>query len=139
MLRMPILYVFILFLACLPAQAQTELPADSSGTIYTIVEQPPEFAGGQVAFAKYLRENLRTPKENQRACCMGKVYIRFVIETNGEISQVEIKKGMTGMCEAWNKEAINLVKNMPPWKPATHQGKRVKCYYHLPINICYGE
>jgi TonB family protein len=100
--------------------------------IHTIVEQMPNFPEGQVALHKYLRDSLHYPPVAQENGIEGKVYIRFVVDTNGELTHIGVRRGLQEDCD---KEAIRLIRAMPKWIPGRHQGKLVKVSYVLPIKF----
>lgn len=98
------------------------------------VEEMTEFPGGISAMLKYMRSNLTYPAELREKGLSGRVFTKFVVNETGEISNIEITKGIDG-CESCNAEAIRLIKKMPFWKPAKMGGKVVKSYYNLPISF----
>jgi periplasmic protein TonB len=118
-------------------------PSDNNGPgepaspeIFTIVEEPAEFPGGIGELAKYLKKNIEPnyPAMAREAGISGKCFLKFVVNETGEISNVEILKGVPG-CPDCDKLAINTVKSMPKWKAAKMTGRAVKCYFTLPINF----
>lgn len=83
---------------------------------------------------KYLINNLRYPKDARESGIQGKVYVSFVIERDGSISNVYAEKGAEiggGIPE----EAIRVVKNMPKWIPGYQKGVPVRCYFTVPLNF----
>jgi protein TonB len=102
--------------------------------IFTIVEEAAEFPGGIAALQKYMRDNTVYPTMAREAGIGGKCFLKFVVNENGEISNVEILKGVPG-CSECDKEAIRVVKSMPKWKAAKMTGRAVKCYFNLPFNF----
>jgi protein TonB len=102
--------------------------------IFTIVEEQAEFPGGIAAMMKYLQGNIQYPAMAREAGLSGKCFLKFVVNENGDISNVEVLKGVPG-CSECDKEAIRVVKSMPKWKPAKMTGRAVKCYFNLPVNF----
>jgi TonB family protein len=100
--------------------------------IFTIVEQNPEYPGGTTAMYKYLGENIRYPSEAQKANKQGKVYVKFVIKSDGKIDNINIIKSVSPELD---NEAIRIIQNMPNWRPAEQNGKPVSVYFNLPINF----
>jgi protein TonB len=100
--------------------------------IQTIVEQMPKFPTGEVALFKYLRDSLRYPQVALDSGIEGKVYIRFAVDTTGELTHIEVRKGLGGGC---NEEAVRLIRAMPRWIPGRQQGKLVKVFYTLPVKF----
>ncbi len=102
--------------------------------IFTIVEEQAEFPGGVAEMSKYIRDHLQYPAMAREAGISGKCFLKFVVNENGEISNVEVLKGVPG-CQDCDREAVRVVKSMPKWKPAKMTGRSVKCYFNLPINF----
>lgn len=102
--------------------------------IFTIVEESAEFPGGTAAMMKYMQQNTVYPAMAREAGISGKCFLKFVVNENGDISNVEVLKGVPG-CPDCDKEAIRVVKSMPKWKPAKMTGRSVKCYFNLPFSF----
>lgn len=102
--------------------------------IFTIVDEPAEYPGGNSALKAYLKENLLYPVSAREFAIEGKVYVRFIISKNGEISNVAVLRGIPDCIEC-DKEAIRLIKSMPKWKPSKINGKEVNSTYNLPITF----
>ena len=102
--------------------------------IFTIVEEAAEFPGGFAAMMKYIQQNMQYPAMAREAGISGKCHLKFVVNENGDISNVEILKGVPG-CQDCDKEAIRVVKSMPKWKAAKMTGRAVKCYFNLPFSF----
>lgn len=100
--------------------------------IFTVVEETPEYPGGDEARMKYLRDNLKYPQLARESGIDGTVYIEFVIETNGSISKPVIKRDIGGGC---GEEALRVVKGMPKWKPGKQRNKPVRTQFVLPIKF----
>ena len=96
--------------------------------------QPAEFPGGYPAMMKYIKQNIQYPSMAREANISGKCFLRFVVSEGGEISNVEVMKGVPG-CSECDREAVRVVKSMPKWKAAKMTGKSVKCFFTLPINF----
>ncbi|MBA2613237.1 MAG: energy transducer TonB [Bacteroidetes bacterium] len=102
--------------------------------IFTIVEEQAEFPGGIAELGKYIQKNLQYPSMAREAGISGKCFLKFVVNENGDISNVEVLKGVSG-CSDCDKEAVRVVKSMPKWKAAKMTGRSVKCYFNLPISF----
>lgn len=100
--------------------------------IFTIVEKMPEFPGGEVALAKYLQQNIVYPERAKQMNIEGKVYLSFLIDEYGNVSNVEKKRGIGGGCD---EEAIRVVKKMPRWNAGKQGGRPVKVQFNLPIEF----
>ncbi len=109
-------------------------PTESVSEIFLVVEENAEFPGGIAAMGKYMRDNMQYPPMAREAGISGKCFLKFVVNETGEISNVEILKGVPG-CSDCDKEAIRVVKSMPKWKPAKMTGRSVKCYFNLPFSF----
>jgi periplasmic protein TonB len=100
--------------------------------IFTIVEDMPSFPGGEEALFKYLGQNIKYPQLAKEAGITGKVYVNFVVDKDGNVTDVKVLRGIGGGCD---EEAIRVVKNMPKWSPGKQRGKPVKVSYNLPIRF----
>ncbi|GAB3757433.1 energy transducer TonB [Spirosoma pomorum] len=100
--------------------------------VFTVVEQQPEFNGGMAALGQYLSKNLRYPAAAQRANVAGRVFVSFVVNTDGSIQDVSVLKGL-GF--GTDEEAIRVIKAMPKWRPGKQSGRPVRVKYNLPINF----
>ena len=98
----------------------------------TFVEEMPEFPGGQEALLTYLVKKVEYPKEAMDAKVEGNVYISFIVERDGKISEVKALRGIGGGCD---EEAVRVVKSMPKWKPGKQNGKPVRVRYNMPIRF----
>ena len=101
-------------------------------SIYQIVDQMPEFPGGTEALLKFVANNVKYPEKAKDEEISGRVFISFVIEKDGSVSNVEVKRGIGGGCD---DEAVRVVKAMPKWKPGKKDGKPVRVSYMLPVNF----
>lgn len=100
--------------------------------IFTIVETMPSFPGGEEALFKFLGKNIDYPQMAADAGITGMVYVTFVIEKDGSVSDARILKGIGGGCD---EEALRVVKQMPKWSPGKQRGKSVKVQYNLPVRF----
>lgn len=100
--------------------------------VYTIVENMPEFPGGQDSLFKFLAKNIIYPKEAKEKGIQGKVYVNFTIEEDGSVNHVKIIRGVHPLLD---NEAVRVIKLLPKWKPGTQRGKTVKVSYNLPITF----
>jgi TonB family protein len=104
------------------------------GERFTVVETMPEFPGGPMEMMKFIQKNLNLPLVAKEAGLKGKCFLRFVINADGHVSDIEVLKGVTG-CSECDKEAKRVVSIMPVWKPGTQNGKPVPVFFNLPINF----
>lgn len=91
-----------------------------------------EFPGGIPAMFTYIGDNTVYPEEAIQVGDQGKVYVQFVVETDGSITQVKIARGVTAELD---REAKRVVRSMPKWKPAVLRGEKVRSYMRVPINF----
>ena len=124
-----LILVFIVASMAVQAQTTNTAPDDS---IYTVVEQAPQYPDGQEALLKYLAENIKYPDLARQNNIQGTVFVNFVVEPNGSISNVMILRGIGGGCD---EEAMRVVKNMPDWTPGYNDGRAVRVRYNIPIRF----
>lgn len=105
-------------------------------SIQPFAEVDPEFPGGLEALYKFITDNLNYPQLALENAIQGKVYVTFVVETDGSVSNVRILRDIGGGC---GLEAKRVVKMMPKWKPGKQGGKVVRTQYNLPINFVLPE
>lgn len=99
---------------------------------FRVVEQMPQFPGGDEALLRFLQENVEYPPQAQEQGIMGRVYVSFVVDKSGEIRDVDIARSVDPNLD---KEALRVVKLMPPWTPGKQRGKDVNVKYMLPVNF----
>lgn len=100
--------------------------------VFTVVEQSPEFPGGAYKLNRYLTEKLQYPAEAKENSISGTVYVQFVIDKKGQISDAKVLRGIGSGCD---EEALRVIKAMPRWKPGMQHGKPVKTLFNLPIKF----
>lgn len=103
--------------------------------VFVIVEQMPEFPGGQGDLFKFLASNTKYPSMAKENGIEGTVYVGFVVMEDGSISKVHIKRGLSGGGAGIDEEALRVVKLMPKWKPGMQRGKNVRVAYTLPFKF----
>ena len=113
-----------------PIMKQEEEIAEE--TIFTIVEDQPGFPGGDGALMQYLQQNLRYPTMAREAGIQGTVFVTFVVERDGSISDVRILRGVGG---GLDEEAVRVVRGMPRWTPGRQRGQAVRVQFNLPIRF----
>ena len=107
-----------------------DLDEPDEGKVFLAVEQQPQFPNGDKALYKFLSENIHYPQAAARANVSGKVYVKFVVEKDGSIGNVEITKGIGFGCD---EEAERVIKLMPKWTPGKQNGKAVRVYFNMPV------
>jgi protein TonB len=98
--------------------------------IFLVVEESATPKGGMAAFYKYVSEKMKYPAQARRMGIEGKVFIEFVINRDGSITDVKLMKGIGAGCD---EEAIRVVQSAPPWNPGKQRGKPVRQRYVVPI------
>lgn len=119
---------------------ETEVKTASASTdqnpqeeeIYTVVEKMPAFPGGDEARVKFLVENVKYPEEARKNGISGTVFVSFIVEKDGEISNVKLLKGVDDLLD---NEALRVVKMMPAYEPGMQRGKPVRVQFNLPIQF----
>jgi protein TonB len=107
-----------------------EIQEEKAEEIFTIVEQQPEPIGGFSAFYTYVGENLKYPRLAQRGNIQGRVYIEFVVEKDGSLTDIKTMKGIGGGCD---EEACRIIANAPKWRPGKQRGMPVRVKMVIPI------
>lgn len=100
--------------------------------IFKIVEEMPSFPGGEAKLMEYVSKNIKYPQIARETGIQGRVFVNFVVEPDGSVSNVTVLRGIGGGCD---EEAMRVVKNMPKWKPGKQRGKAVRVQYMLPVNF----
>ena len=117
-----------------PAQASQqyqsyELDADD---VFTVVEEPPQFPGGEAALIKYIADHTRYPEEAKKNGIEGRVVVQFVVTKTGRVDDVKVVRPKDPGLDA---EAVRVVKSLPSFIPGRMCGKVVSCKYILPVNF----
>ena len=108
-------------------------PVNDDGTpIFTVVEEMPQFKGGDEARIKFLTENIQYPQLAKEEGIQGTVYVTFVIDEYGLVTGAKILRGIGGGCD---EEALRVVRKMPRWKPGKQSGKNVRVQFNMPIKF----
>lgn len=110
--------------------SQEKSQSDSVYTVFSVVEQMPEFPGGQTVLMKYLADNLRYPIRAQENGIQGIVHVQFAVDEEGRIPFAKVMKSVDKDLDA---EALRVVKSMPKWIPGMQRGKKVKVMMNLPV------
>jgi periplasmic protein TonB len=128
-------YILVLLLLTGSCYAQDTLKEP----IQTKVEIMPEPPGGLAAFYKYIAANIQVPVSVRTLGIEGKVYMKFVIDSDGSITNVSVMKGVLG-CPDCDEEAKRLIESYPQkWKPGTLNGEPVRVYYNLAVGFKKSE
>lgn len=117
------------------AKAKTNKPqpvTENNGEIYQIVEEMPEFPGGIQKLMEFLSNNIQYPQVARDKGIQGRVFVSFIVEPDGSISNVKTTQNIGGGCD---EEAVRVVKSMPKWKPGKQKGQAVRVGYQIPISF----
>ena len=117
--------VSLLLLVVVNCRAQS-----SEEQVFTVVEKHPEFSGGMKAYSEYLRTTLHYPAAARAANVTGRVFVTFIVRSDGRITDVSVLKGIGYGCD---EEAIRVVSAMPNWRPGTQSGHPVNVKYNLVV------
>ena len=99
---------------------------------FVIVEDMPEFKGGEKALLKYIADHVVYPEMAKENDIQGTVYVGFVVNEKGKVTNVSILRGVDPLLD---KEAIKVIENLPDWKPGKQSGKNVKVRMQVPIKF----
>ena len=103
---------------------------EEEAPIYSVVEQQAQFPGGEAALLAYVAKNIKYPAIAVEQEIQGTVQLRFVVEANGSIGDVQVIKSLESHCD---KEAIRVVKSLPRFIPGKQQGRPVRVWFTLPV------
>lgn len=105
---------------------------EEAETIFNIVEHQPSFPGGTGAFYKFVQKKMKYPSQARRMGIEGKVFVQFVVDTDGSLSDVKVIRGIGAGCD---EEAIRVLKMAPKWSAGRQRGVPVKVRMTLPITF----
>ena len=104
--------------------------------VLTVYDQDPEFPGGMDAMYRFLQDNISYPNLALEYDVSGTVYITFVVEKDGTVTNPKVLRDIGGGC---GLEALRVVKMMPKWKPGMNEGKPVRAQFNLPVSFVLPE
>ncbi len=104
--------------------------------VFTIVEEQPVPEEGMEAFYQYIRQNLKYPETARQQGIEGRVFVQFVVEKDGAITNVQVIKGIGEACD---NEAVRVMQNATAWNPGYQRGRPVKVRMVLPISFSLGR
>ena len=124
--------LFVVF-AC---SEESKDASDMDGQLLTIVEEMPEYPGGMDAFYSYLQNEISYPSQAKQMGVEGRVFVNFIIEKDGSLSNVKTIKGIGAGCD---DEAVRALQNTPSFKPGSQRGRAVKVRMIVPITFKLSE
>jgi protein TonB len=146
-----ILFIFLLVISALVVHAQQSIlkadpndkikldpykPTDTSAVdqskVYAVVQSEPDFVGGREKFNQYIKQNIHYPENAKNVNIQGRVFLGFVVERDGSITDIKVIRGLSTECDA---EAIRLISNSPKWNPGLQNGHTVRVHYVIPVEF----
>lgn len=115
-----------------PIQAAASPPKEDLSKPLYAADVMPEYPGGTRGLANYFQRNNRYPPSASRNGIEGVVYVRFIVQKDGDLSDLTVVKGIGYGCD---QEAIRLLDRMPKWIPGEHQNTKVSVYQTLPVTF----
>tara|TARA_B100001250_G_scaffold125539_2_gene106771 strand:+ start:27270 stop:27923 length:654 start_codon:yes stop_codon:yes gene_type:complete len=109
-----------------------EIEEESDDEFFMVVENMPEFPGGDLGLMKYIQKNVKYPPIAKEYNITGKVYVSFIVDKSGSVTNVKIVRGVDKNLDA---EALRVVKSLPKYKPGKQRGKPVRVMFTIPINF----
>jgi len=113
-------------------KAVTQEKNISESTVFQVVEVMPAYPGGNEALIKFMLENVKYPEEAKKNNIQGTVFVSFIVETDGSVSNVKVLRGIGGGCD---EEGVRVVSIMPKWTPGKERGKAVRVQFNMPIKF----
>lgn len=110
--------------------AQKTVVAKKNQQVFDVVEQMPEYPGGMAAMVEYLSANVKYPADAEKKKVEGKVFVTFVVDTDGSITDVTLMKKVFPSLDA---EAMRVISAMPKWVPGKQRGQVVRVRFTVPI------
>jgi TonB family protein len=120
--------------ATAPVNTEIKPKESADATIHNsgLLDYPPDFPGGNKKLSRYLNREIRYPKQARDQKVAGKVFVSFVVEASGSLSNLKVIRGIGAGCD---EEALRVLRNSPAWKPGMLDGKAVRSTFVLPVNF----
>ena len=109
-----------------------EIEEESDDEFFMVVENMPEFPGGDLGLMKYIQKNVKYPPIAKEYNITGKVYVSFIVDKSGAVTNVKVVRGVDKNLDA---EAVRVVKSLPKYKAGKQRGKPVRVMFTIPINF----
>ncbi len=100
--------------------------------IFLVVESMPGYPGGDAARIKFLQDNIKYPQMARESGIQGTIYVSFVVETDGSVTDVRVLRSIGGGCD---EEAIRVINRMPKWNAGKQRGRPVRVQFNMPITF----
>ena len=111
---------------------EIEIEEEDDEEFFMVVENMPEFPGGDLGLMKYIQRNVKYPPIAKEYNITGKVYVSFIVDKSGAVTNVKIVRGVDKNLDA---EALRVVKSLPKYKPGKQRGQPVRVMFTIPINF----
>jgi protein TonB len=111
---------------------EIEIEEEDDEEFFMVVENMPEFPGGDLGLMKYIQKNVKYPAIAKEYNITGKVYVSFIVDRSGSVTNVKVVRGVDKNLDA---EAVRVVKSLPKYKPGKQRGKAVRVMFTIPINF----
>ena len=126
------IYLIYQFVEKKEIHTEEQPDAIEKNKVLELVEIQPKFPGGEVALMKFIRDNIRYPKEAADNGIEGRVFVKYIVDKDGSITNPQIVRSVS---KELDEEVIRLVKSMPKWKPGYQKGEPVRVTYTLPFTF----
>ncbi len=111
---------------------EEDVEEEDTDEIFIIVEESPQPIGGMAAFYQYVNDNIQYPRQAQTMRIEGRVFVQFVVDKDGNLTDIEVIRGIGGGCD---EEAVRVLENAPRWQPGKQRGRPVRVKMVLPITF----
>jgi len=111
---------------------EIEIEEEDDEEFFMVVENMPEFPGGDLGLMKYIQKNVKYPAIAKEYNITGKVYVSFIVDRSGSVTNVKIVRGVDKNLDT---EAMRVVKSLPKYKPGRQRGENIRVMFTIPINF----
>lgn len=115
-----------------PPPTATKSATVNDSIVFQVVEEMPDFPGGQQALMQYLAKNVRYPTVAQENGKQGRVIVSFIVRKDGSITDIKTERGVDPYLD---KEAERVISTMPKWKPGKQRGQNVNVQFTVPVTF----
>jgi protein TonB len=127
-----LLFIPVMLFSQVPITVASQEGAQNKDEIFEEVDVEANFPGGAAEMMQYIAHNVKYPEISMENGEQGKVFVEFVVNKDGSVSNIKILRGVSKDIDV---EAMRVVKNMPKWTPAEIEGKKVRSIARIPINF----
>jgi len=134
-MKHPILFLLMIglqFIVVLKTNAQVKNDTIAFSAVDDTLNKSPQFPGGNLDMYKFLKNNLVYPQSESISSIYGKVFVAFIVDKDGSIQSIEIKKSLHPLLDT---AVIDAIKKMPRWIPARQNGENVSYKYLFPVQF----